>query len=410
MIRIFRTAVYLLLSLSLCSILPSMALADTETERVSPFCKESLLSARERTPEAYFGDRSPRDAIERENGIIARLAMSAGSIIGANQLVASFVQDERTLAVYYDFLAEIADGTQQPVARLTAEQVRGLRQDPAIAYTNPHFGQAYMSRALRAGDKLYIYKGELIRKRPSNLALHLLPRALHNLIGKHVPEVEIVSIRASEIRAGLVAVYPQYEGVVESLSQVPGSWTVGRYGYQFHGAIRLGNYPLELHLEFQEETISATVRPRPNEDPETLNALNDRMREISMGPNSDLEILMSSGTKESLVLIRAPHIAEFLENVLSSDELNSATEMPSFSAIAPESSGSSGPEIRATRNEVTPSARQAPSVVVPQGLPQGVSSPDLRAVRNNLVPDPSPLDYDGIWDDTPEFPESVPDY
>ncbi|MBT4760239.1 MAG: hypothetical protein HOO06_00955 [Bdellovibrionaceae bacterium] len=260
-----------------------------------------------KSPDAIFGARSPHDFNSKDydevqilpmrSRIIPWLRWATGTIdISPKNSIKIF--EAKSELIKNEFLNAVKSGEAKLLGEAYDEPILHMWADINGIVMGETYNKNFFHHALRHRDKLYAFEGELIRLRPNDSSVFILPRKLHHYAAKYLDGVSVFRIRSSWIESNFIPRFPIYkDNLADHLNLEYSSWHKVEQGYQlqFQKGLYQGGY-LYIRVEFRDTTTFVHIKSRPEGKSEysqrTEKEANDFLQRISKSENlSSLSLL-----------------------------------------------------------------------------------------------------------------------
>ena len=275
---------------------------------------------------SIFADRTPLDFINLpEIDLPQETHQSPFLAASSKSETALKFYKEKSQKMAKDFLLALEDGTATKLARLseTGDEFYKIHSDLSGIILGTTFDSKFLIYALQANDILYAFDGELVRYRPGQSSIFVLPRKLQRIIARNVYGVTMKQIRRSWVDSHFTPRFPQYKALTKLLVTENSSWFVSQNGYQIQIQKKVGSGFLNLQIEFRDHETLVFMKARSEGTDQLSSKQEKRVQDFIAksavdSSNTSLQALAQSSQKSELLAISSgePTIS-FLQKLLT---------------------------------------------------------------------------------------------
>lgn len=284
---IFKKIQYIIFSIVVMTISTPPLWSKEGGANTLQMCVDALLKHMpylQPSPGLVFGNKTPYDFVTKEYSRWKRIIFyegmgvlkNLGESLGVAHLSESAVlqlQISRSAEIAAEFLAAKQRGEVELLKKLNASESYRVAREISKMVAEDFFSFKFLDFAIHGDDELYAYDGELIRFRPGDNTVFVLPRGLQSEFSKVIPDISIYKIRKSWILNNFAAEFPQYRELFDDLAVQYSSWNAVAGGVQYHLEKEI-SIPVPagssdsiikgivyIHIQFKEEQTLVFMNP-----------------------------------------------------------------------------------------------------------------------------------------------------
>ncbi|MBY0369914.1 hypothetical protein K2X33_04455 [bacterium] len=232
-------------------------------------------------------------------------------------------QTQRTRAIETDFLAAVASGRAELQIQISAWEALDVARRVEHLVGGEYLDAKFFDHALKEGDELYAYEGDLVRLRPSDGSVFVLPRQLQHYCAEFMTGVSIFKLKRHWLTQNFYPHFPQYAPLEKFIADDYSSWFETAQGWQLllQSAVTRTDGFVDFQIEFRDTETLIAIRPRweaRKDDYFTAmwKRTDEYLRELaSTDPETEIGQLASAYVKDQTLVIPAAETVEFLKTV-----------------------------------------------------------------------------------------------